>query len=197
MIGAKTLADHPDALLVSVHGEKHSPDHDWYILEDWTALRFRIDDPGTLPKEIQDGFAALEKQNLVGAPAIGRNESNAEIQLYLINISALNKSPPPSGKPGPVISGFTTKLDKQTILLRGSRHGSSLILYSGITQANWKRDPKRSDEFIDGIPKQMDDLITDSELGANYDPPDPNPPDPSVITCYLLNLASFTDPQTR
>ena len=187
MIDAKTLAVYPNALAISVHGEKSSAGHNWYTLHDWTP--FPIGDPGTLPKEIQDGFASLEEQNLVGALAT----SNAGIRLYLINISALNnRRHPPSGKPGPSITGFTTTLDQQTILLRGSRHGSTDILYSRITQANWKRNALLPKNFGDGVPEQIDSLITNSNLAVQYDPPDPS--DTTVISCYLLNLVHFTDP---
>lgn len=182
------LEDNPHALLISVNREVSTSGHNWYALPKWRDIR-----PialSSLPLEIQHEFTALGNDT-VGAFATGHDQDGADIQLYLINIPAIKET---AGKPGSPVRDFTTTLANQTILLRTiNKYGADV--YLPITKALWSTGhvPPRGPSIPPSRQKSMDGLIANSELAL--DPPDP--PDPSVITCYLLNLASFTDPQTR
>lgn len=198
MSDCTTLVDNPNALLFSVNREKSTDGPNWYFVRDWT--QYHIDDPSTLPAAIRDEFDNLGKHRTVGAFATGWNENDihSEIRLYLINISAVKKRP---GKPGKTISGFPTALANQTILLRDTDNGGA-HKYSVITQAVWSVPPYSPCSDEDHIRKDVDRLINHSELAVQVHVKPSfgdfeQPLGGSVITCYLLNLASFTDPPTR
>ena len=180
----------PNALVISVDRENSLDHKNWYSVNDWTAHPC---DFSSLPAAIQEGFHTLAEEGTVGAVARGQHDTGADIVLYLLNISAMQAIKPAAGGQGEPIHNFTTSLAHQTILLRGSEQGGTEIHCCQLVQADWSAHPHAPSDWKDGSPSVVDGLIKDSNLALDVEP-DLHADVPLIITCYLLNLASFTDP---
>lgn len=190
MSNPATPVDNVNSLVISVNREGSCDKKSWYAVEDWTET-----DPldfSSLPAAIQDSFILLARQGTVGAVASTRDEHGAPIVLYLLNIKAIQDIFPKAGPPGHPIHDFKTNLAHQTILVRGVDNHGADIHYRQITQASWSANPHLPDFWDQGVRNDVDGLITNSNLAFDL----VIDADTS-ITCYLLNLASFTEPSGR
>lgn len=183
----------PNALVISVNREKSHDHKKWYSVKDWTANPLVF---SSLPAAIQEGFRALEKEGTVGAVARGKDNKGADIVLYLLNISAMQAIKPAAGGQGETIHDFSTSLAHQTILLRGTEEGGTDVHCCQLVQADWSANQHAPSDWKDGSPLVVDDLIKRSNLALDI-VPDKHAEVATWITCYLLNLASFTDPPPR
>lgn len=181
-----------NALVISVNRENSGAKKKWYSVKDWSA--HKLSDK-KVPAAIKKRFHVMEKEGTMGAVATGyKKKGGPEILLYLLNITAMAANPGEEGHAGEKLSHFTTSLANQTILFRGDPEGGANVQYYHLTQDHWRVHPHEPKDWKDESWKVVDRLITDSALAIDIVK---DPVANTSITCYLLNLASFTDPQDR